>query len=87
MVREFGEERIVRVYVDGVGEEGRDFVVRRLKEIAGVGWTSSTSSGKTVRVEMGPVRDIRELARGIDFGRVVKVDEGKRVVEVRVEGK
>ena len=87
MVREFGEERIVRVYVDDVPEAAREFVIRRLKEIAGVGWASSRSSGRTVRVELAPVRDVHAFARAIDVGTVVKVDGEGRVLEVRADAK
>lgn len=83
MVREFGEERIVRVNVDDVeGEEARKGIVQRLKELSGAGSTSSSSSGRFMRVDLAPVRDLKGLAERIDFGRVTKVDEKGRVIEV-----
>jgi hypothetical protein len=85
MVREFGEERIVRVNVDEVeGEEARKGIVARLKEVSGASSTSMRSSGRFMRVDLAPVRDVKGLAGRIDFGRVTKVDEKGRVIEVVV---
>jgi hypothetical protein len=83
MVREFGEERIVRVNVDEVeGEAARNGVVARLKELSGASATSMRSSGRFMRVDLAPVRDVKGLAGRIDFGKVTKVDEKGRVIEV-----
>jgi hypothetical protein len=83
MVREFGEERIVRVNVDEIeGEEARKGIVARLKEVSGATSTSMRSSGRFMRVDLAPVRDVKGLAERIDFGRVTKVDEKGRVIEV-----
>ena len=82
MAREFGEGRVVRVLVDEVEEGARKAIVERLKELSGASSAASSSSGRFMRVDLAPVRDVKGLAERVDFGRVTKVDYRGRVIVV-----
>jgi serine/threonine protein kinase len=85
MVREYGEERIVRVTVDELHGDYRSFLSQRLRELSGASAAMSSGSGPSVLLQLAPVRDVEGLAGRIDFGTVTSVDAIKREIVVRAD--
>lgn len=79
-------DQIAVVVVDDLPDQRMaSFLAARLSKQSGATSSSFSGSNRTTTVTLAPVRDLRGFAAMIDFGKVTRVDDGRRTIFVRAD--
>lgn len=79
-------DQIVVIVIDDLPDQRMaTFLAERLSKQSGATSSSFSGSNRTMTVTLAPVRDLHGLAAKIEFGKVTRVDDGRRTIFVRAD--